>query len=85
MAESSPTKKEFAENNLKFDEYSGKIFKWVENTVGKETIARYEQFVLFPQYFQKFVLQTCKNKSLFGKGLYLSQISMFYWSEVQII
>ena len=27
--------------------------KWVENTVGKGEIARYEQFLLFPQCFQK--------------------------------
>ena len=27
--------------------------KRVENTVGKEEIARYEQFLLFPQCFQK--------------------------------
>ena len=26
---------------------------WVENIVGKGEIARYEQFLLFPQYFQK--------------------------------
>ena len=26
---------------------------WVENIVGKEEIARYEQFLLFPQCFQK--------------------------------
>ena len=25
---------------------------WVENIVGKEEIAHYEQFLLFPQYFQ---------------------------------
>ena len=25
---------------------------WVENIVGKEEIARYEQFLLFPQCFQ---------------------------------
>ena len=24
---------------------------WVENIVGKGEIARYEQFLLFPQYF----------------------------------
>ena len=28
-------------------------FKWVENTVGKGEIARYEQFLLFLQCFQK--------------------------------
>ena len=27
--------------------------KWVENTVGNGEIARYEQFLLFPQCFQK--------------------------------
>ena len=26
---------------------------WVENIVGKEEIARHEQFLLFPQCFQK--------------------------------
>ena len=30
-----------------------KLFKWVEKTVGKGGIARYEQFLLFPQSFQK--------------------------------
>ena len=27
--------------------------EWVENIVGKEEIARYEQFLLFPQCLQK--------------------------------
>ena len=30
-----------------------KLSKQVENTVGKGEIARYEQFLLFPQIFQK--------------------------------
>ena len=30
-----------------------KLPKRVENTVGKGEIARYEQFLLFPQFFQK--------------------------------
>ena len=29
------------------------LSKWVENTGGKGEIARYEQFLLFPQCFQK--------------------------------
>ena len=29
------------------------FFKWLEKTVEKGEIARYEQFLLFPQYFQK--------------------------------
>ena len=38
---------------FKFDENSKKFSKRVENTVGKGEIARYEQFLLFPQCFQK--------------------------------
>ena len=45
--------KEFADNNFKFDENCRKLSKWVENTVGKGGIASYEQFLLFPQCFQK--------------------------------
>ena len=44
--------KQSADNNFKFDENSKKFSKWVENTVGKGEIARYEQFLLFPQCFQ---------------------------------
>ena len=45
--------KEFADDNFKFDENGRSFAKWVENTVGKGEIARYEQFLLFPQCFQK--------------------------------
>ena len=45
--------KQFADDNFKFDENSSKFSKRVENTVGKGEIARYEQFLLFPQCFQK--------------------------------
>ena len=46
------------------DENGRKISKRVENTVGKGEIARYEQFLLFPQCFQK----THKKKVFSGKG-----------------
>ena len=36
-----------------FNENGKKLFKRVENTVGKGEIARYEQFLLFPQCFKK--------------------------------
>ena len=39
--------KEFADDNFKFDENGREFFKRVENTV------HYEQFLLFPQCFQK--------------------------------
>ena len=46
--------KEFADDNFKIDEYSRKFSKPVKkNTVGKGEIALYEQFLLFPQGFQK--------------------------------
>ena len=44
---------EFADDNLKCDENGRKLSKRVENIVGKGEIARYEQFLLFPQCFQK--------------------------------
>ena len=40
-----------------------------ENTVGKGETADYKQFLLFPQCFQKSVLQTHRNQGLFGKRL----------------
>ena len=43
--------KEFADDNFKFDENGRKFSKPVENTMEKGEIARYEQFLLFPQCF----------------------------------
>ena len=48
--------KQSADNNFKFHENSRKFSKRVENTVGKGEIASYEQFLLFPQHFQKACL-----------------------------
>ena len=45
--------KEFADDNFEFDENGKKLSKWVENKVGKGEIARNEEFLLFPQCFQK--------------------------------
>ena len=45
--------KDIADDNFKHDENGRKVFKQVENTVGKREIARYQQFLLFPQCFQK--------------------------------
>ena len=45
--------KKFADDNFKFHENGRKLSKRVENTLGKGEIARYEQFLLFPQCFQK--------------------------------
>ena len=45
--------KQSADDNFKFDENSRKFSKRVKNTVGKGEIARYKQFLLFLQCFQK--------------------------------
>ena len=64
--------KEFADDNSKFDENGRKLCKRVENTVGKGEIARYEQFLLFPQCFLKGLFpQGCQKVSLCGNGLTL--------------
>ena len=51
--------KELADDNFKFDVNGKKLSKWVENTVGKGEIARYEQFLLFPVF----------SKGLFPRGV----------------
>ena len=53
--------KEFADDDFKFDRNDRKFSKWLEKTVGKGEIARYEQFLLFPHFFQKTcTADTCK-------------------------
>ena len=47
--------KEYADENFNFDENGRKFSKWEGNAVGKGEIARYEQFLLFPQRFQKSI------------------------------
>ena len=41
----------------------------VENIVGKEEIACYEQFLLFPQCFQKLSVMMRHNEYLWSKAL----------------
>ena len=45
--------KEFADNYFEFEENGRKFSLSVENTFGKGKIAHYEQFLFFPQCFQK--------------------------------
>ena len=45
--------KGYAEDDFSSDVNGRKFSKWVENTVRKGEIARYEQFLLFPQCFRK--------------------------------
>ena len=61
--------KQSADHNFKFHENSRKFSKQVEKTVGKGEIARYEQFLLFPQGFQKAVSRGRQKVTLCGNGL----------------
>ena len=61
--------KDFADDNFKFDNNERKFFKWVENTMGKEEIARYWHFSFSHNVFKRVALQTHENKGLFGEGL----------------
>ena len=61
--------KDFADDNLKFEENDRKLFRPVENTVGKGEIARYKQFLLFPRVFKRLVSQGHQKVSLYGNGL----------------
>ena len=66
--------KEFADDNFKFNENGRKISRWVENSVGKAEIARYEQFLLFSQCFQKACFQGA------SKG-----VIVWEWAKVPIV
>ena len=53
--------KDFADDNFIYYENGRKFFKRIDNTVGKGEIAHYEQFLLFPQCFQKTCTADTKN------------------------
>ena len=72
----SPKLKDFADYNIKCHENGRKFSKLVENTVEKGEIAHYEQFLLFPQCFQK----TRKNQGLFWKGL--CEMGLNAWAKM---
>ena len=46
--------KEFPDNNFELDKNGRKFLNQVQNTVRKEEIAYYEQFLLFPHCFKKY-------------------------------
>ena len=58
--------KEFADDNVKFNEIGRKFSKRIENTVGKGEIV--SNFSFSNSVFKRLVLQTCKNQGLFGNG-----------------
>ena len=56
--------KEIAVDNFELDIKDCNFSKRRENTVGKGEIARYEQFILFPQCFQKTCTANTSNSGL---------------------
>ena len=62
---------------FKFDENGKKLSNQVENTVGKGKIARYEQFLLFPQCFQKACFQGASKGVIVWEWVKILKISTF--------
>ena len=69
--------KQSADVNVKFDENSMKFSKSVENTVGKGEIAHNEQFLLFPQCFQKACFLGVSKGVVVWEWVNLSSASSF--------
>ena len=61
--------KEFADDNLKFDDNERKLSKQVENTVGKGEIACYDNFSFYHSVFKRLVSQGRQKVSLCGNGI----------------
>ena len=61
--------KKIADDNFRFDENGRKLSKWVENTVEKGEITRYEQFLVFPTVFSRdLYCRHVKTRACLGKG-----------------
>ena len=45
------------------------VLDWLENIVGKGENAGHQHFLLFPQCFRSFLLQSRERKQLFDLGL----------------
>ena len=73
--------KEFADDNFKFDKNGKKLSEWVENTGGKGEIARFEQFLLFPQCFQKACFLGASKGVIVWEWVNLSKIASIHRSR----
>ena len=54
---------------VSFNENRRNFFKMVENTVKTEKLLITSSFFFSHSVFKRLILQTCKNKGLFGKEL----------------
>ena len=73
--------KEFADDNFKFDKNGRKLSKQVENAVEKGEIARYEQFLLFPQCFQKAYFPGVSKSVILWEWVNLRPLKTFWVKE----
>ena len=70
--------KGFVDHNFKFDGHGWKLYKRVENTVGKGDIAHYEQFLLFFTVFSKdLYCRHVRTKACLGKGHAFTMFTLF--------
>ena len=60
--------KEFADDKFKFDQNGEKFSRMVENAAGNGEIARYEQFLLFPQCFLDLYCRHVTIRACLGNG-----------------
>ena len=70
--------KECADDNFRLEENDGKFYTRVENTEGKGEITRYEQFLFFPQCFQKTVTADLLKQKLVLERAKLCQVSLYF-------
>ena len=61
--------KDFADDNFEYDKDGRKLSKRVENTLGKEKLFVTSNFCFSHSVFKRLLLQTRKNKGLFGRVL----------------
>ena len=73
-----PKLKDFSDNNFEFVENGRKFSKRVENTLGKEEIAHYEQFLLFSQCFQKTCTADTEKPGFVWKRVKYISTNAFY-------
>ena len=70
---------DFADDNLKFEESGRKLFKPVENTVGKGEIAITSNFSFSHSVFERLVSQGRQQVSLCGNGLKIHKSEMVWF------
>ena len=77
--------KQSTDDNIQLYENSQKFSKWIENTVGKGEIARYKQFLLFPQCFQKACFPWASKGVIVWEWVKMSSAICFNFHQSKIL